>query len=283
MTHRDDEAAQTAHYGGEQDIPDGIPEWAQYPIPYLCEGDRLWLLSRAGNRWWLHDEGWRTFRRCDPQMMLTPDPAETTPPILAAVVIPAINEAFADAGAADIASSNAERIRALAAEASAHATSMASQAHISSLRAADELQHVSQGLYHAAEHREAQLQITTAAEALTHRVVLEIEVAQEGIVNPAPPQTDGVDTAWHSTLSPTQITSAGVATTADDHDAGDLAADALTGTATTPQHTPAAAPGGILSLSPAMPSISAVFPWPAAGCTPSQIRAQQMRARRSNQ
>ena len=101
-------------------------------------------------------------------------------------------------------------------------------------------------------------------------------------MNLAPPQTDGIDRAWHSTLSPTPITAAGVATTADVHDAGDLAAEALIGTAITPQHTPAAATGGILSLIPALPSIAAVFPWPAASCTPSQVRDQQMQARRSN-
>ena len=60
VTHLGDEAAQIAHHSSEQGIPDGIPEWAQYPIPYMWEGDRLWLLCRAGDRWWFHDEGWRS-------------------------------------------------------------------------------------------------------------------------------------------------------------------------------------------------------------------------------
>ena len=68
----------------------GILEWAQYPIPYSWpEGNRLWLLCRAGNRWWFHDEGWRNYHRCDPRTMLAPNPAEVTPPILTAVVVPA--------------------------------------------------------------------------------------------------------------------------------------------------------------------------------------------------
>ena len=115
--------------------------------------------------------------------MLAPDPAEVTPPILTATVVPAINEAFADAGAADIASSSAEGARALVEAAASHATAAAVQARASSLRVAQEMQHLTQGLFQAATHRNTQLQITTAAESLTHRAVIDIGVAQDEIAN----------------------------------------------------------------------------------------------------
>ena len=124
--------------------------------------------------------------------MVAPNPAEITPPILTAVVVPAINEAFADAGAADIASSNAAGARALAEAAASHATATAVQAHASSFRAAHEMQHLTRGLFQAATHRNMQLQITTVAEDLTHRAVVDIGVAQEEIANPPPPQAQPV-------------------------------------------------------------------------------------------
>jgi len=296
-----DENTLATHPSSDQSIPDRIPEWAQYPIQFLCDGkspgsQRLWLLSRAGDRWWFDDKGWRTFQWCDPAITLAPVPAEATPPGLAAFVIPAINEASADAGAADIASSNAEGARALAEAAAAHATVAAAQAQASSLRAAQELDHLTRGLFQAATHRSTQLQMTTAAEDLTHRAVIQIGAAQEEIANPPPPPADIGDNAWHSTLRPARIPGTVVADNPADaiEDAPSTAAlehateepeehalsSAHADTAAILPLMPAAAPGGILAMFPAMPSLSVVFPWPATGCTPSATRMAQIQARR---
>ena len=169
----------------------------------------------------------------------------------------------------------------MAEAAATHATAAAAQAHASSLRAAQEMQHLTEGLLQAATRRNTQLQITTAAESLTHRAVADIGVAQEEIANPPPPQAPiVVEVAWHSTLNPLVGTADSVPSVLPMEHAiatGEHTVD--TASPTSPAvPTPTTPPGGILALLPSLPSLP--FPWPAPACMPSHVRAAQIRARR---
>ena len=288
----------------DEQVDYDTPEWARYPTRYQWEvGNRVWYLSRAGDRWWYESEGWRSFHRCTPQ---TVSPVCVVAPTnLTTAVVPAIIEAFfADADTADIAILNAADARASAAALASHAVATATIAQASQLRAAHEVHNLARGMFQSANHRGVQLQIAAAAGDMTQQANVNIGLAQAELVNPTPPQPQVVqEVAWHSTLHPAATTQD---TASDDSvgDLGDAVEDAAVehaddehaatdhavqpGASTVPidpapvttvavaAHQPATTTG-ILAMLPAI-----TFPWPASNCVAPNGRAARMQARHAN-